>query len=79
MEFDQREYDKKPASRGEIFAIYGMVLVFLLLMLLDILNNYEPRKLGALMFVVWWMPLVLLHEFGHALMARMLGWRISRT
>ena len=53
--------------------------VFLLLVVLEMLSNYEPRKLSALLFVLWWMPLVFLHEFGHAVMARLLGWQVSRT
>ncbi len=79
MNFDQRDYDARPASRGEFITLYGLVGVFLLLIALEMLSNYEPRKLSALLFVLWWMPLVFLHEFGHALMARLLGWRISRT
>lgn len=79
MNFDQRDYDAQPASRGEFITLYGVIGVFLVLIALEILSNYEPRKLGALLFVLWWMPLVFLHEFGHALIARLLGWRISRT
>ena len=79
MNFDQRDYDARPASRGEFITLYVMVGAFLILVVLEMLSNYEPRKLSALMFVLWWMPLVFLHELGHALMARWLGWRISRT
>ena len=79
MKIDQRDYDKKPVSRGELISLYGLIGFFLLLIALDIFTNYEPRKLSALMFVLWWMPLVFLHEFGHALMARLLGWEVVRT
>ena len=79
MNFGQRDYDSRPASPGEFISLYVMVAVFLLLIALEIFSNYEPRKLSALLFVLWWMPLVLLHEFGHAVMARLLGWQVSRT
>lgn len=79
MKLDQRKYDDRTATTGETITLYGMTGVFLLLMSLEIFSNYEPRKMAALMFLLWWMPLVLLHEFGHALMTRLLGWQIERT
>ena len=79
MNLDQRDYGSKPATPGETLTLYGMVVVFVVLMGLEVLSNYEPRKLAALMFLLWWMPLVLLHELGHAVVAYLLGWRISRT
>ena len=42
------------------------------------MTNFEPRKLGALLFVVFWVPLLFIHEFGHAMMAKLLGWRVQR-
>ena len=79
MKFDQRNYDKRKAPLSEILTLYGMVGVMLLFISLEIFANYEPRKMAALMFLLWWMPLVLLHEFGHAVMAKWLGWGIERT
>ncbi len=79
MKFDQRDYDKRKAPLSETLTLYGMVGVMLLFISLEIFTNYEPRKMAALMFLVWWMPLVLLHEFGHAVMAKCLGWKIERT
>lgn len=79
MPIDPKHHDKKPATRGETLTLYGLTGVFLLLMALEIFTHYEPRKLAALLFLLWWMPLVLLHEFGHALMARSFGWQIGRT
>ena len=79
MLFDQRNYDAKPTSFAEVATLYGFVGVFLLLMALEVFTNYEPRKMAAMMFILWWMPLVLLHEFGHAVMAYWLGWKVRRT
>ena len=79
MNFDQRHYDAQPSSKGEkAFLIIG-ALLFLGMMGMEILTNYEPRKLGALLILVFWVPLLFLHEFGHALMARILGWRVRKT
>lgn len=79
MKIDQRHYDKKPSTLGERLFIYGLTAVFLSLMLLEIFTNYEPRKLAALFFIVWWLPLVFVHEFGHAVVAHALGWQVQRT
>jgi len=79
MKIDQRHYDKKPSTTGENLLVYGLIAVFLGLMLLEIFSNYEPRKLAALFFLLWWLPLVLVHEFGHAVVANALGWQIQRT
>lgn len=76
LDFNNR---KPPATRGEAITVYGFIAFFLAMITLEIIVNYEPRKLAALFFVLWWMPLVFLHELGHALMARVLGWSIERT
>lgn len=79
MKIDQRDYDKKPTTLADNLLVYGLSIVFLGLMLLEIFTNYEPRKLAALFFMLWWLPLVLVHEFGHAVVANALGWEIQRT
>lgn len=79
MKLDQRKYDDRTSTRGETFTLYGMSAAIVLLMSLEIFSHYEPRKMAALMFLLWWMPLVLLHEFGHALMARLFGFGVERT
>lgn len=78
MHIDQRHYDKKPASKGEKIFTLVISLVFLFMMTMEMLSNYEPKKLGALLFVIFWIPLLFIHEFGHAIMAKLLGWRVQR-
>ncbi|WP_020393612.1 site-2 protease family protein [Thiolinea disciformis] len=75
----QHHHDQQPKSRSEIITLLSFMGIFLLLMALDIFNNYTPTKLAALFFILWWMPLVFVHEYGHALMARGFGWDIQRT
>lgn len=79
MYFDQRDQDKAPASTAEKVFIGIVSLLFLLMMTMEIITNYEPKKLGALLFVVFWVPLLFLHEFGHAFMAKILGWKVKRV
>jgi len=78
MHIDQRHYDKQPASKGEKIFTIVISVIFLFMMTMEILSNYEPKKLGALLFVVFWVPLLFIHEFGHAIAAKTLGWRVQR-
>ena len=79
MHFDQRDHDKEPASKAEIIFVLVISLVFLFMMTMEIITNFEPKKLGALLFVLFWIPLLFIHEFGHALMAKTLGWQVKRV
>ncbi len=78
MFIDQRHRDKETTSKGEKVFIVVISLAFLFMMTMEIITNYEPRKLGALLFVIFWIPLLFIHEFGHAIMAKLLGWRVER-
>lgn len=78
MHIDQRHNDKQPASTAEKAFIVIISLAFLFMMSMEIITNYEPKKLGALFFVISWIPLLFIHEFGHAMAAIALGWRAQR-
>jgi hypothetical protein len=78
MKIDQRHYDNRPLTLADKLLVYSLTTIFLGLMLLEIFTNYEPRKLAALFFLLWWLPLVFVHEFGHAVVAHALGWQIER-
>ncbi len=79
MYFDHRDQDKTPASTGEKIFVLVISLIFLFMMTMEIITNFEPKKLGALLFVVFWIPLLFIHEFGHALMAKILNWKVKRV
>ena len=70
MYIDQRNRDKETTSRGEKIFILVISLTFLFMMTMEIMSNYEPKKLGALLFVVFWVTILFIHEFGHAIMAK---------
>lgn len=78
MHIDQRHYDKQPTSKGEKIFILVVSAVFIFMMAMEIMSNYEPKKLSALLFAVSWIPLLFIHEFGHAITAKVLGWRVRR-
>lgn len=79
MYFDQRDNDKSPASKAEKIFLLIISIVFIFMMTMEIMTNFEPKKLGALLFVVFWAPLLFIHEFGHALMAKLLGWQVKKV
>ena len=79
MFIDQRHRDKENISKSEVTFIVIVSLIFLFMMMMEIITNYEPRKLSALLFVIFWIPLLFIHEFGHAIMAKVPGWRVNRV
>jgi len=44
----------------------------------EILDDYTPFKLSAVLFVAFWMPLIAVHEAGHAVVAFVFGWRVKQ-
>lgn len=69
---------REPQSRGEQTTVAVILLVFVVGMIFEIAQNYHPAKLSALLFVVFWMPLLVLHETGHALAAAIVRWRVFK-
>jgi hypothetical protein len=57
-----------------ILAISGLVLGALFAA--ELASHYEPRKLSAVLVVLFWVPLLVLHEAAHALAARSVGWTV---
>jgi hypothetical protein len=67
---------RRPLTSGERVGIVGLCLVFGALMLAALVEDFRPEKYSAVFFVVFWAPMLALHEFGHALAAHALGWRV---
>jgi Zn-dependent protease len=42
-------------------------------------KEYSVYKLSVPFFIVSWAILLIIHEFGHALMARTLGWKVEKV
>src|SRR5262245_21818818 len=53
----------------------GMLSAFAAIIVVD----YEPAKLVPLFVVVFWLVLLPIHEFAHALAAWMAGWRVCHV
>lgn len=64
-------------ARGRERWLVALVTVGVIAMLVaEIVREYRPGKLSVLFMVLSLGPLVALHEAGHALASRMVGWKI---
>jgi len=66
-------------TRSERWTIVVFGVILFGLFGVDIALNYSPVKLSILFFIIFWFPLLVIHETGHALMAAMLDWRVRRV
>lgn len=71
---------ERPLRKDERVAVWVMVGLFCGGFALELLvNDFTPAKLSAFFIPLLWMPLVALHEAGHAVAARLCGWRVKRV
>ena len=63
------------ASDRWIVGAFGAL--FFGLLGLEVLTDLTPARMAAVFFLVFWIPLTVLHEAGHAMMARCLGWKVD--
>lgn len=64
-----------PFERGFYVFVFTVILA---LLGAEIISDFKPVKLATLFFLLFWPPLLVLHEAGHALMADLLGWEVRR-
>src|SRR5687768_2547042 len=69
----------RPFTPSERWIVVIFALVIFGLLIAEILTNYDPAKLSILLVVVFWIPLLALHEAGHALAAAVLGWYVGQV
>lgn len=62
------------ASESRIAAIAGTL--FAVMILVAVFEEFSAARLGLIFIILFWAPLLVLHELGHALAARQLGWRV---
>ncbi len=69
----------RPLDRSEALSVLIFFLFFFGLFAAEVVTHYHPGKLCAVFVVVFWCPLMVLHEAGHALMAKAVGWHVGRV
>lgn len=78
MSFDNLP-ERGRESRNELWIAVGVLSLVLGLFAAEVATNYHPGKLVGLLFVVAWVPLIALHELGHAAAAWLVGWRVGHV
>jgi hypothetical protein len=61
-------------NEARITTIVGGAIT--LMFVAAIFDEFSTRKLSIVFFFVFWAPLLVIHELGHAFMARALGWHV---
>lgn len=70
--------DRDPKTAGEKWTAAVFSLIFLGLILAMVFERYTPAKLAVFLVPLAWLPLLVIHELGHAAAARMCGWGLRR-
>jgi hypothetical protein len=69
---------ERPATGSERWIVFGLLLVVFGFFCLELLKGYRTVKLSVVFMVSFLAPLIALHEAGHALVSRALGWQVCR-
>lgn len=69
---------RRPLSPGELWGSLGLAALLFGLLIADTLTPFEPRKLAFPLVVLFWAPALVIHECGHALVAKLVGWRVTQ-
>lgn len=70
--------ERGPLSPQEWMSCALLMLFIVGLFAADVVHDFHPVKLSALLIVLFWIPLLVLHESGHAMMAAALGWHVGQ-
>lgn len=68
----------RPLTPGEKWTTAILLVLVLSLFSVDIAIDFSVIKLSALFIILFWVPLLVTHEAGHAIMARLLGFHVGR-
>jgi len=76
---DRGERERKGASAGERIGL-GLFVAFIVFAFgMELRTGSSPARWAIPLMALFWIPLLFVHEAGHALMARALGWRVERV
>lgn len=67
---------RRPTTRSERWVMGLFALALCGLGVAELLSDQDPRKLSVVFVMLCWYPLIVLHELGHALCARFLGFHV---
>jgi hypothetical protein len=79
MNVDYDPAPRLPVSTGERLIVLVLAISFVGLLVLDLARGFSANKLSVLFVLMFWGPLLVLHELGHALAARSVGWHVTEV
>jgi peptidase M50-like protein len=68
-----------PLSPGQLLGSAIVAVLFLSLFTAELCTNYQPAKLSILLVLLFWIPLLAVHEGGHAVIAVALGSHVGQV
>lgn len=51
-------------------------IAFTVMILVAVFEEYSVQRLSVVLVLLFWVPMLVLHELGHAIAARLLGWQV---
>ena len=72
-------HEKGPLTPGERNFTVFFATIVLALFVAEVVRDFKPIKLTILLILLIWIPLLALHEAGHAVVAALLGWYVGRV
>jgi len=79
MNVDYDPAPRLPVSPGERVFVVLLAVALSALLVADLARGFSPNKLSVVFVLLFWAPLLVLHELGHALAARLVGWRVTEV
>lgn len=77
MFIDGKSPDRPPKNKAELATIILLSVFFFGCLGFAVFEDFTVYKLSVPFFLVSWAILLIIHEFGHALVAKALGWRVE--
>ncbi len=78
-DYHRDDFREKIPTAGERWMLTIVAAIFLGLLGAGLAEDFEPRKLAGLFVPLFWIPMLALHEAGHAVVARLCGWEVDRV
>lgn len=69
---------RRPLTPREKWIVWALIVGFTALVAIDLARTADIALWTVALMLVAWVPLLVLHELGHALAARAVGWHVHR-
>lgn len=67
---------RRPMSQTEARISAAVGIAFTIMIMFAVFEEYSASRLSVILVLVFWIPMLVLHEFGHAIAAKALGWHV---